>query len=80
MGITEELLNSGLGWATTIVLAGVVVFLFKHIVALYKEKESLQEARLNDMKGINEKYTEVVGKNSQTLELLSAKLSAGKEG
>lgn len=78
-GVTEKLFNSGLGWVVSITLGAVVVYLFKLILAVYKEKDSLQENRRQDMIEVNNKQTEVLTNFSQTMNSVLAKLSSGSK-
>lgn len=73
----SNIAKEGLGWAVSVILAGVVVYQNRKLEMLYKEKDSLQEQRRIDIVAIIEKYSEAVGDFSQTAKLLLAKLSAG---
>lgn len=61
-----------------VVEAAVIVYLFRLLQALWKEKNDLQEKRLEGTRETIEKYGQVVGDFSQTAKLLLAKLD-GKE-
>lgn len=76
--VTQKLLESGLGWVVTVVLAGVIIYQNKKLEFLYKEKDSLQEQRRQDILGILDKYNQAMGDFSQTAKLLLAKLSGEK--
>lgn len=78
MDVTQKLLESGLGWVVTVVLAGVIIYQNKKLEFLYKEKDSLQEQRRQDILGILDKYNQAMGDFSQTAKLLLAKLSGEK--
>lgn len=60
-----------------VVLAGVVVYQNRKIDALYKDKDAVQEKRLQDKIDILDKYNEAMGETSRTVELLTAKLKSG---
>jgi len=77
MGITEALLESGLGWVVSVVLGGVVVYLFRLVITIYAEKNDLQEQRRLDVIEARDKYNAVLEEFSRTNNLLLAKLSGG---
>lgn len=79
MDVTQKLLESGLGWVVVVILAGVIVYQNKKLEALYKEKDSLQDQRRQDILGILDKYTEQMGDFSLTAKLLLSKLSGGDQ-
>lgn len=73
-----EWVKQGLGWAVAVVLAAVIVYQNKRLEFLYKEKDTLQESRRQDIVGILDKYNAAMGDFSQTAKLLLAKLSGEK--
>jgi hypothetical protein len=56
----------------------VIIYQNKKLEFLYKEKDSLQEQRRQDILGILDKYNQAMGDFSQTAKLLLAKLSGEK--
>lgn len=59
-------------------VAAVVIYQNRKIESLYKEKDALQERRVQDKIDTSDKYNEVMGEFSRTTELLTRKL-VGKE-
>jgi len=58
------------------VLAGVVVYQNRKIDGLYKEKDGLQEKRLQDKMDTSDKYNQAMGEFSRTASLLTSKLTS----
>lgn len=56
----------------------IIVYQNRKIEQLYREKNDLQERRLNDKMETNDKYIQAMGESSRTMELLAAKLKSGK--
>lgn len=71
--------KQGLGWAVSVVLACVVVYLFKLVQTLYKKIDDLQETRFEGTQATIEKYNSAMGDFSQTSKLLLAKLDGEKK-
>lgn len=69
-----QLAKEGLGWAVSVMLAGVVVYQNRRIEKLYDEKDALQERRRADGEAIIDKYNSAMGESSQTIKLLLARL------
>lgn len=76
-----EVPNTVIGLLGLIVstLVTVVIYQQKKIDVLYKEKSDLQDKRLIDAGLVRDKYDAGMGKFSQSIELLVAKLSTGKD-
>lgn len=72
-----EWAKEGIGYALSVVLAGVIVYQNKRMENLYKEKDGIQDQRRVDVLALLDKYNEAMGDFSQTAKLLLAKLSAG---
>ena len=60
-----------------LVLAGVVVYQNRKIESLYRQKDGIQERRLQDKIDTIDKYNEAMGETSRTVELLTVKLKSG---
>lgn len=71
-GITQKLVESGLGWVVSIVLAGVVVYLAK---ALLAEKDK----RIEAAEKIREDITEPLRNIQSTSQLIYEKIRISKE-
>jgi hypothetical protein len=71
----SELVNQGLLGLAVFTFSAVIVWQQKRIDTLYKEKDALQQARLDDAIKNNEKYTQVMDGFSTTTELLYKKFT-----
>ena len=74
--VSSSFMDKGILGATVIVLAGVVVFMYKQLVNAQKINSDLQEKRLQDTIDVRDKYAENIQKFSQTTELLYNKLNS----
>lgn len=61
-----------------VTLVGVIIYQNRKIESLYKEKDGLQEKRLQDKVDTSDKYNEAMGEFSRTAQLLQSKL-VGRE-